>query len=182
MKAPVTLLLQSLAYSRRLMLDSVRDLTALALADRPSPALRSCVRLLGMATVADREALRLLGVANLPDLPVGFEARFARWETSGNGEASRYDISVPEIFASHRNALVRTTASLDAAKFDEPMGPPDHLDAEGLFEFGTVGEMILAASAYTSSLAGEVSIIRVALGKVPVHDPFDASAALAPRG
>jgi hypothetical protein len=39
----------------------------------------------------------------------------------------------------------------------------------------------LAASAYTSSLAGEMSIVRVALGKVPVHDPFDASAALAPR-
>jgi hypothetical protein len=54
------------------------------------------------------------------------------------------------------------------------------LASERLFEFGTVGEMILAASAYTLSLAGEVSIVRVALGKVPVHDPFDASAALAP--
>ncbi len=55
--------------------------------------------------------------------------------------------------------------------------PPDHLDAKGLFEFGTVGEMILAALAYTSSLAGEMSIVRVALGKAPVHDPFDASVA-----
>jgi hypothetical protein len=97
------------------------------------------------------------------------------------GTSSSYDASVPEIFASHRNSFVRATASLDAARFDEPVGPPDHLDADGLFEFGTVGEMILAASAYTSSLAGEVSIVRVALGKVPVHDPFDASAALAPR-
>ena len=181
MKSPVTMLLQSLVSSRRLMLDSVWDLSALELAGRPSPALRSCVRLLGMAALADREVLRLLGIADLPGLPAGFEARFARWGTSGNDETSRYDTSVPEIFASHRNALVRATASLDAARFDEPAGPPDHLDAEGLFEFGTVGEMILAASAYTSSLAGEVSVIRVALGKVPVHDPFDASAALAPR-
>ena len=180
MKSPVTLLLQSLAYSRRLMLDSVRDLTALELAGRPSPALRSCVRLLGMAVVADREVLRLLGAVDLPELPVGFEARFARWGKSGNSETSRYDTSVPEIFASHRNALVRATASLDAARFDAPVGPPDHLDAEGLFDFGTVGEMILAASAYTTSLAGEVSIVRVALGKVPVHDPFDPSGALAP--
>jgi hypothetical protein len=60
------------------------------------------------------------------------------------------------------------------------VGPPDHLDAEGLFEFETVGEMILAASAYSSSLAGEMSIIRVALGKAPVHDLFDASVAFAP--
>jgi hypothetical protein len=35
----------------------------------------------------------------------------------------------------------------------------------------------LAASAYTSSLAGEMSIVRVALGEAPVHDPFDASVA-----
>ena len=182
MNSPVTMLLQSLAFSRRLMLDSVRDLSALELAGRPSPALRSCVRLVGMAVVADREVLRLLGVDKLPDLPAGFERRFARWETGGNGETSSYDTSVPEIFASHRNALIRATASLDAARFDEPLGPPDHLDAEGLFEFGTVGEMILAAAAYTSSLAGEVAIVRVALGKVPVYDPFDASAALASWG
>ena len=182
MKSPVTILLRNLASSRRLMLDSVRDLSAAELAGRPSPVLRSCVRRLGTAALADREVLRLLGTVNLPDLPAGFEARFARWETGGNGETSRYVTSLPEIFASHRNALVRATASLDAASLDEPVGPPDHLDSEGLFEFGTVGEMILAASAYTSSLAGEVSIIRVALGKVPVHDPFDASAAVAPWG
>jgi hypothetical protein len=35
--------------------------------------------------------------------------------------------------------------------------------------------MIVAAAAYTSSLVGEVSIVRVALGKVPVYDPFDAA-------
>ena len=128
MKSPATMLLQSLASSRRLMLDSVRDLSAAELAGRPSPALRSCVRLLGMAALADREVLRLLGVAELPDLPAGFEARFARWGTRANGETSTYDTSVPEIFASHRNALVRATASLDAASFDEPVGPPDHLE------------------------------------------------------
>jgi hypothetical protein len=181
MRFAITMLLQSLASSRQLMLDSVRDLSAEELVSRPSPALRSCVRLLGMTALADHEVLRLLGVADLPDLPAGFEARFGRWKTGGNGELSRYDTSLPEIFASHRNALVRATASLDAARLDEPVGPRDHLDAEGLFEFGTVAEMILAASAYTSSLAGEVSIVRVALGKVPVYDPFDASAALAPR-
>jgi hypothetical protein len=78
----------------------------------------------------------------------------------------RYDSSLPEIFASHRNVLVRATGSLDAAGLDEPVDPPDHLDEEALFEFGTVGEMIVAAAAYTSSLVGEVSIVRVALGKV----------------
>jgi hypothetical protein len=157
------------------MLDSVRDLSADELSSRPSPALRSCVRLLGMAVVADREVLRLLGVVDLPDLPAGFEARFARWGTGADGETLRYDSSLPEIFASHRNALIRATGSLDAAGLDEPVDQPDHLDEEALFEFGTVGEMIVAAAAYTSSLVGEVSIVRVALGKVPVYDPFDAA-------
>jgi hypothetical protein len=68
-----------------------------------------------MAVVADREVLRLLGVVDLPDLPAGFEARFARWGTGADGETLRYDSSLPEIFASHRNVLVRATGSLDAA-------------------------------------------------------------------
>ena len=180
MKSPITILLQNLASSRRLMLDSVRDLSAPELAGRPSPALRSCVRLLGMAVAADREVLRLLGAGGLPGLPAEFDARIAPWGSSADEETSRFDSFVAEIFASHRSALVRATGSLDAARFDGPVGPPNHLDAEGLFEFGTVGEMILAASAYTLSLAGEVAIVRVALGKVPVHDPFDAGVALAP--
>ena len=82
------------------MLDSVRDLSVAELAGRPSPALRSCVRLLGMAVLADREVLRFLDVVDFPDLPAGFEARFARWGTGGNGETPWYDTLLPEIFAS----------------------------------------------------------------------------------
>jgi hypothetical protein len=175
MNPAIAMLLHSLAYSRRLMLDPVRDLSATERARRPSPALRSCVQLLGMAAVADREVLRLLGDADLPDLPAGFEGRFARWGMGEDGEMLRYDSSLPEIFASHRDALVRATGSLDAAGLDEPVDPPDHLDEEALFAFGTVGEMIQAAAAYTFFLVGEVSIVRVALGKVPVDDPFDAA-------
>ena len=54
------------------------------------------------------------------------------------------------------------TGSLDARRIsDEPVDPPDDFDEEALFEFGTVGEMILAASAYTSFLVGESSVVRV---------------------
>ena len=177
MDPAVAMLLHDLASSPRLMLDSVRDLSAAELSRRPSPALRTCARLLGMATVAYREVLQHLGVVDLPDLPAGFEARFARWGTGEDGETLRYDSSLPELFASHRDALVRATGSLDAAGLDEPVDPPDHLDEEALFEFGTVGEMILAASAYTSYLVGEASVVRVALGKSAVDDPFDRAIA-----
>jgi hypothetical protein len=177
MGSAVTLLLQGLASSRRLMLDSVRDLSAAELARQPAPTLRSCARLLGMAAVADRELLRHLGANDLPDLPAEFEARFARWGTGEDGETLWYDSPLPEIVASHRDALVRATGSLDAAGLDDPVDPPDHLDEEALFEFGTVGEMLLAASAYTSFLVGEASVVRVALGKAPVDDPFDRAIA-----
>jgi DinB superfamily len=177
MNPAVAMLLDNLASSRRLMLDSVRDLSAAELSRPPSPALRSCVWLLGMAAVADQEVLRLLEVVELPELPAGFEARFARWGTGQDGDTLRYDSSLPEIFASQRDALIRATAALDAAALDEPVDPPDHLDEEALFEFGTVGEMVLAASAYTSFLVGEVSAVRLALGKAPIEDPLGLSLA-----
>jgi hypothetical protein len=175
MNPAVAMLLHSLASSRRLMLDSVRDLSAAALSRRPNPAHRSCARLLGMATVTDREALRYLGVVDLPDLPAGFEARFARWGPGEDGETTGYDSSLPGIFASHRDALIRATGALDPAGLDEPVDPPDHLDEEALFRFGTVGEVVLAASAYTSFLAGEASSVRLALGRTPVDDPLDGA-------
>jgi hypothetical protein len=177
MNSAVAMLLQSLACSRRLMLDSVRDLSASELSHRADLAQRSTARLLGMAAAADREVLRYLGVADLPDLPDGFEARFARWGAGEDDETLRYDSCLPEIVASHRDALFRATGSLDAEGLDEPVDPPDHFDEEGLFEFGTVGEMILAASAYTSFLAGEASVVRLALGKALVDDPFDRAIA-----
>src|SRR5260370_1246372 len=111
MNPAVTMLLHSLAASRRLMLDSVRDISAAKLSRQPTPALRSCARLLGMAVVADREPLHHLDATDLPDLPEGFEARFARWGMGEDGETLWYDSSLPEIFASHRDALIRTGQS-----------------------------------------------------------------------
>jgi hypothetical protein len=177
MNPVVAMLVQDLAFSRRLMLDSVRDVSASELSRRLNPAYRSCARLLGMAVVADREVLRCLGVDDLPDLPAGFEIRFARWGTVEAGEPSGYDWSLPEVFGTQRDALVRATGALDAAGLDEPVDPPVHLDEEVLFRFETVGEMILATSSYTAFLAGEASIVRLALGKAPVDDPFDAAIA-----
>ena len=181
MNSAMTILLQNLASSRRLMLDAVRDLSAGELARRATPALRSCARIIGMAVVADREVLRHLGATDLPAVPGGFEARFARWGTGEDGETGHHG-ALPEIFASHRNALARATGALGPADFDEPVDPRDHLDEEALFRFGTVGEMILTLSAYTYYLAGEASVVRLALGKAAVEDPFERAIAEATAG
>jgi hypothetical protein len=172
MNSVIRLLSQHLASSRRLMLDAVQDLSAAELARQPTPALRTCARILGEAVVAEREVLRHLGAIDLPAVPAGFEARFARWGTGEEGEMAYHD-ALPEVFASHRNALARATGRLGPADLDEPVDPPDHLDEEALFRFGTVGEMILTLSAYTCFLAGEASVVRLALGKAAVDDPFE---------
>ncbi len=176
MNSAITILLQTLASSRRLMLDSVRDLSAEDLARQPTPVLRSCARILGMAIAAEREVLRHLGATDLPTVPAGFEARFARWGTGEEAETAYHD-ALPEVFASHRNALARATGTLDPADLDEPVDPPDHLDEEAMFRFGTVGEMIVTLSAYTCFLVGEASVARLTLGKAAVDDPFEQAIA-----
>jgi hypothetical protein len=177
MNSAVTMLLQGLEFSRRLMLDAVRDVFAAKPARQPISVRCRCARVLGMAVVADRELLRHLGPNDLPDLPVGFEARFARWGTGADTEIWEYDSALPEIFASHRDALLRATGALGPADLDQPVNPPDHLGEDGLFDFGTIGEMILAASAYTSFLAGEASAGRNAHGNAAVDDAFDRAIA-----
>jgi hypothetical protein len=176
MNSAINILLQDLGSSRRLMLDAVRDLSAAELARRPAPALRSCAGILGMVVVADREVLRHLGATDLPAVPAGFEARFARRGTGEEGETGHHDV-LPEIFASHRNALARATGRLGPVDLDEPVDPPDRLDEEAMFRFGTVGEMILTLSAYTYYLAGEASVVRLALGKAAVDDSFERAIA-----
>jgi hypothetical protein len=176
MNSAITIVLQDLGSSRRMLLDAVRDLSAAELARRPAPALRSRAGILGMAVVADREVLRHLGATDLPAVPEGFEARFARRGTGEGGEMWYHDV-LPEIFASHRNALARATGTLGPVDLDEPVDPPDHLDEEAMFRFGTVGEMILTLSVYTYSLAGEASVVRLALGKAAAEDPFDRAIA-----
>ena len=44
---------------------------------------------------------------------------------------------------------------------------------QALFSFATLGEMIFTASAYVHFLAGEASVLRLALGKPAAPDPFD---------
>jgi hypothetical protein len=127
-----TLLLQSLDSSRRSMLGAVRDFSAAELAHRPGPRLRCCGQVLGSAAVADREVLRYLGVDSLPTVPAGFEARFARWGIGDDDGAPSHG-SLPEIFTSHRDVLIRAVEGLAPDALDEPVDPPNHLDEEAVF-------------------------------------------------
>jgi hypothetical protein len=95
------------------------------------------------------------------------------WSVSPEEGETGYLDSLTEIFAARRDALARATGMLGPSDLDEPVDPPDHLEEEAILRFETVGGLILTLSAYTCFLAGEASMVRLALGKAAVDDPFE---------
>ena len=173
MRSGVMFLLHALEVSRRLLIESVADFSAAELSRRPTEVHRSCTQILGMAAVADREAIDRLEPEDIPDVPMGFEARFARWGTGEEDGISVYDHLLPAIFSAHRSTLIRMVTAADPSRLDEPVWPPDYLDEDQCFRFETVGGLIAAVSSYTAFLVGELASVRSALGKAAIDDPFD---------
>jgi hypothetical protein len=141
------------------------------MAREPGPEWRSVESLLGEATMALRETLVAIGHADLPHVPPGFEARYARWGTGAEPEEAVPGL--PAIFSEHLQVLANAVRGLGPQRLDEPSDPPGSFGEEGVFHFATVGEMIFSASGYVHFLAGEASVIRLALGKPAASDPFD---------
>src|SRR5882757_8362300 len=130
MRSGVMFLLYALELSRRLLIDSVADFSAAELSRRPTEVHRSCAQILGMTAVADREAINRLEPDDVPDIPVGFEARFVRWGTGEEDDTSLYDHLLPAIFSAHRSTLIRMVTAADRSRFDEAVWPPDYLDED----------------------------------------------------
>jgi hypothetical protein len=143
--------------------DMVRD---------PGLNLRNLDSLLGEATMALRDTLLAIGREDLPEVPDGFEARYARW-----GTGAEVDEAVPglrAIFPEHLEALADAVRGLENHRFDEASNYSSAaFDDDGFFSFATIGEMIFSVSSYVQFLAGEASVIRLGLGKLAASDPFD---------
>jgi hypothetical protein len=141
------------------------------MAREPGAGWRSIEALLGEATMALRDALLGIGHEDLPEVPGGFEARYARWGTGAELDEAAPDLSA--IFSEHLETLAEAVRTIGPHHLDEPSDPPGAFDEDGLFFFATVGKMILSVSGHVHLLAGEASVIRVALGKPAASDPFD---------
>jgi len=140
-------------------------------AREPGPEWRSVESVLGEATMGLRDTLLAIGHADLPDVPEGFQARYARWGTGAEMDEAIPGLSA--IFSEHLEALAGVLRTLGPLHLDEPSSPPGAFDEDGVFSFTTVEEMIAAVSGYVHFLAGETSVIRLALGKPAASDPFD---------
>ena len=135
------------------------------LARAPGHEWRSLESVLGDATIALRGTLRAAGQDSLPGVPDGFEARYARWGSGADPEEAVRGL--PAIFSEHLEALAGAVRGFGPDRFDEPSDPTDAFDEDGHFSFTTLGEMILSASTYVHFLAGEASVIRLALASPP---------------
>ena len=161
----------SLASAGIAMRMALTEISPEDMAREPGDGWRSIESLLGEATNALRDTLVAIGHENLPEVPGGFETRYARW-----GTGAELDRAVPDltpIFSGHLETLGGAVRSLGANALDEAIDPPGSFDEDGSFFFATVGMMILSMSGYIHFLAGEASMIRLALGKPAAPNPFD---------
>jgi hypothetical protein len=143
--------------------DMVRD---------PGPNLRNLESRLGEATMALRDTLLAIGREDLPEVPEGFEARYARWGTGAEMEEAVRGLRA--VFSEHLEALADAVRGLENRRFDEASNHSSTaFDDDGFFSFATIGEMIFSVSSYVHFLAGEASVIRLALGKPAASDKFD---------
>ena len=139
----------------------VDDLTPTEFAAQPIPGVNSVAWMVGHLALTDRRILGLFG-AVLPSLPDGFEARF---KTTRQPAGEQRDLGAPAellaAFDTHRLALVETVRAADAAALDAPLLNPHPL-------FATAGEAAAFMAVHLGLHAGQVTVIRRALGYPPL--------------
>ena len=171
MSAAVEMIVGSLHASHQAMRGSVIDLTPEEYLQRPAEGAECAGWVLGHAVFADHEALRELA-AFPPDLKCvsdDFAARFAVRDDNGSVWPAEVADLLPS-FTAYRMAIIRVAAGLTPGSLDRPVHGVILPNNEPVIPYTTTGTMLLALSAYTSMLVGELSVIRSGLGRPPeVH-------------
>ena len=139
----------------------VDDLTPAEFEAQPVPGVNSVAWMLGHLALSDRRVLGLFGVTP-PALPDGFEAKFkttkqAAVEQKGLGDPA----ALLAVFDAHRRALVEAVRAATPASLAAPLAAPHPL-------FGTVGEAAAFMAVHLGLHAGQVTVIRRALGYPPL--------------
>jgi DinB superfamily len=163
------MIVRSLHASHRALRDSVFDLTQEEYLQRPAEGAECAAWVLGHAVFADHEALRESG-AFPPDLECvsdDFATRFAVRGDDGSVWPAEVDDLLPS-FTAYRLAIIRVAAGLTPGSIDRPVHGVVLPNNEPAIPYTTTGTMLVALSAYTSMLVGELSVIRSGLGRPPL--------------
>lgn len=152
----------SLVKSKLMIHRLVDDLKPHEFEFQPTAGTNCVAWVLGHLTVVDRRQLTWLGVTALPAIPVGFEETFKTTRTTAVKQGGYGDPSeIVSLFDAHRDALVACLPAVDPAKFLE-------LPSFQTPMFADRGEATLFMGLHTAMHAGQISLIRRALGYPPV--------------
>jgi hypothetical protein len=159
---PTAAIVYGLRASQKLFHRYLDDLTPAEYLHQPCPGANCAAWLVGHLLLTDRKQLVGLGVTDLPDLPTGFEERFAitRQAAGTPGEYGAPSALVA-LFDDHRARLIAAVTTVSAEKLREapPYGSPLFADR---------GEAAAFMALHTAMHLGQITIIRRSLGRPPV--------------
>lgn len=129
---------------------------------QPCPGANCAAWLLGHLTLVDRRTLKGLGILDLPNLPDGYENRFATTRTQAGTQDGYGDPKeLVRLFDDHRDRLISAVLAADPAKLAEPPAFQTPM-------FADKGEGSLFMGLHTAMHMGQLSIIRRMLGYPPL--------------
>ena len=171
MTSGIDLVLSSLHFSRRAIQLSMIDLTEEQSLICLAEGAECAAWILEHAIFADHYVLRQMGTVghDVPELSEDFAARFAVRDNNRSVWAAEVAELLPS-FAAYRMAIIRSVANLTEVSLDLPINGVVLPGNEPSIPYATTGEMLFALSGYTSMLSGELSVIRVGLGRSALLD------------
>lgn len=128
---------------------------------QPIPGVNSVAWMLGHLAMTDRRVVGMFGV-EVPPLPDGFEVKF---KTTKQAAVEQKGLGDPKVllalFDQYRLLLIETARTADSETLNRPLPNPHPL-------FATVGEAVAFMAVHVGLHAGQITVIRRALGYPPV--------------
>jgi hypothetical protein len=174
------MIIQQLETSLRLLTQSISDFSDDHWTHIPGDGFACAAWIVGHALLVDRQVLEVLEELEAPilrALPADWETRFRSLPEDQNASEYYNCNAIFEHFVTYRHALIAAVSQIAAITLDRYMDRDTQNrfnslvdDENPLFDFETIGEMILAAALYTCQLAGEMSVVRQSLGMAAIDD------------
>jgi hypothetical protein len=176
-------IIQQLETSLWLLTQSISDFSDDHWTHIPGDGLACAAWIVGHALLVDRqvleelEDLEELNAPLLRALPADWETRFRSHPEDQYASYSHDYAYKLKHFVNYRHALIAAVSQIAATTLDRYMYQDTQNrfnslvdDENPLFDYETIGEMILAAALYTCQLAGEMSVVCQSLGMAAIDD------------
>jgi uncharacterized damage-inducible protein DinB len=154
-------LARSLANSAGFVMMITEDLTPGDYLHRPVAGANCAAWTLGHLVMSGRSMMTRFGAVDLPQLPEGFEAAYARDAQAPKAESFPHVERLRPLFQQHHDQFVELVQTLPLDRVNEKLDKPHRM-------FSTLGELAAFAPVHISMHAGQISTIRRSLGRPPL--------------